>query len=144
MRYLSVIFILLALILTTVVVKADVYYPPIERVEIYYRQIKERNFEGAYSSRTPAYKAEHSYNDFYNMWENNCYIEIVDIWTISSPGSSAGNGAEAVIGLRIYSTDYDENGNKYSAYYSGKAYMVFWADRAGCDWQIDEIVLTRE
>ena len=145
MKYLYIIPILLVLIiLTTPIVNAgDIYYPLKDTLEYYYKSINNRDFESAYSCRTSEYKAVHSYNNFYNMWENNCSIKIVEIWTIESPG--LGNGDEAVIGLRVYSTDYDENGNTYSAYYSGKAYMLLPFPRtAPYDWKIDEILLARE
>ncbi len=145
MKYLCVISIMfLMLLLTGYVAKADVYYPPTDEVHNYYKYINNGQLEYAYKCRSAVYTSEYSYEYFCNNWSNNLSIEIVKMWAISDPGSSAGDGEKAVIGIRVYSTDYDSNGNPHSAYYSGEAYLTFRATRMGCEWEIDEIVLVKE
>lgn len=110
------------------------YDDAIATLDRHYQAISGKDFKTAYSLRSNNWRLNHSYRWFYNNWENNYTIELVDRHTVSN------DGYDAVAKIRIYSEDYNSNGGLHKAYYRGKVYLVY----ENGYWKIDDIQVNEE
>ena len=125
--------VLLSLSFIPRIAQAD-YLDPVATLEEHYYAISHGDLETAYHLRSNKWRLNHSFEWFYKNWGNNSYIELLSSKLVSN------DGYDAVVKIRLYSEDYNPSGKLISAYYRGKAYLVYEKGT----WKIDDIQVSEE